>query len=244
MARPRKLETSEMLKIVDSYFESNGNSGALKYSLFEEYATSLGLSVKAYDFRRNEAVRRRVEELRGTVSFNGQQAIAYKGIDVDAFLNRNHTREAFRNSLLELDEIWRRVYDRAALLSRHNTELLKESIKTKQENEALNSEKSELKAICKAAQMDANAFMLENRYLKRMLKQYLYPAIANQILINENVLTQADTEVTSAAMTELADTGLPSPFSQSVSADTVMISREASLLQRMKKQIRGGNNDA
>jgi hypothetical protein len=100
MARPRKLGASEMLKIVDSYYESHGNSNALKYSLFEEYALSLGLDVKAYDFRRNEAVRKRVEELRGMDKFDGIQAIAYKGIDVDAFFIRNRTREALRNGLL------------------------------------------------------------------------------------------------------------------------------------------------
>ncbi len=243
MARPRKLGTPEMLQIVDSYYESHGNSNALKYSLFEEYAVSLGLDVKAYDFRRNGAVRKRVEDLRGMDKFDGIQAIAYKGIDVDAFLTRNRTRETLRNGLLELDESWRRIYDRAAELSRHNTELLKEVFTAKQENGTLATQNLEFEAACKKSQQSANAFLLENRYLKRMLKQYLYPTIANEILIVEKVLEQADTEATPAAMANLVDPGVPPPFSQSVSADAALFSREEYLLQRMKEQIQGGNVD-
>ena len=63
MARPRKLSDDEMLKIVDSFYESNGNPSMLKCSLLEEYAISIGVEVKAYDFRRNEAVRHRMDEL-------------------------------------------------------------------------------------------------------------------------------------------------------------------------------------
>jgi hypothetical protein len=244
MARPRKLGTTEMLRIVDSYYETHGNGNLLKYSLFEDYAGSLGLAVKAYDFRRNDAVRKRVEELRGMDKVSGIQSIAYKGIDVDAFFSRNRTREALRNALLELDETWHRIYDRASELSQHNAELLKEALSGKRENGALVLQISKMEADYKEAQRLSNAFMLENRYLKRMLKQYLYPAIANEILVRENVLEQADTEATPAVMGEMVDSSVPSPFSQSVSADVVTLSREESLLRRMKNHSQGGGVDA
>ena len=116
MARPRKIETDEMIRIVESYYESNGDPGKLKYSLLEKYATSMGIDVKAYDFKRNPEVRRRMEELRGSAATAGLAAIAYKSIDVDALLNRNYTKEMLKNSIIELDETWRRVYERAANL--------------------------------------------------------------------------------------------------------------------------------
>ena len=64
MARPRKLNDAEMLKIVDSFYEGNGDPSMLKCSFLEEYAVSIGIDVKAYDFRRNTAVRARMGELR------------------------------------------------------------------------------------------------------------------------------------------------------------------------------------
>jgi len=233
-----------MLHIVDSYYETNGNPNMLKCSFLEEYAASLGLNAKAYDFRRNEAVRKRMEELRGIGKADCAGAIAYKGMDVDAFLNRNRTREMLRNSLLELDEIWRRVYERTAALTQHNASLLAEIFSKKQETQTLDSQKSELETENRALETSSNALVLENRYLKRMLKQYLYPAIANEILKNENVLEQANTEVTQEAMIDLADPTVPAAFSRSVSADMTMLSREESLLNRMKKHIHGGMNDA
>ncbi len=70
-----------------------------------------------------------------------------------------------------------------------------------------------------------------------MLKQYLYPAIANEILRKDNALEQVDTEVTLAAMDKMTEAGIPSPFSRSVAADREILTREELLLARMKKQI-------
>ena len=124
MARPRKLETGEMLQIVDSFFESCGDPAKLKCSNLEEFARSLGIEAKAYNFRRDVAVRKRMEELSATSDAYGVGAIAYKSLDVEAMLNRNYTRQMMRDSLLEMDESWRRVYEKAAELSRRNAALL------------------------------------------------------------------------------------------------------------------------
>lgn len=244
MARPRKLSTDEMLHIVDSYFETNGDPGMLKCSFLEEYALSLGVNVKAYDFRRNESVRKRMEELRSIVGIVNAGAIAYKGMDVDALLNRSNTRETLRNSLLELDETWRRVYERTAVLTRHNASLLADIFAKKQEAETLAAQNSELESANRALEKSSNALVLENRYLKKMLKQYLYPAIANEILKSENVLEQADTNVTETAMANLVDPFVPASFPNSIAADTTMLSREEALLKRMSDQIHGGRGDA
>jgi hypothetical protein len=78
MARPPKLKSEEMLSIVNSFFENNGNPGMLKYSHLETYAVSLGVEVKAYDFVRNQAIRQRMEELRQSVEIGDAGIIAYK----------------------------------------------------------------------------------------------------------------------------------------------------------------------
>lgn len=233
-----------MLRIVDSYFETNGDPSMLKCSFLEEYALSLGVNVKAYDFRRNELVRKRMEELREISRTGNAGAIAYKGMDVDAFLNRSNTKELLRNSLLELDETWRRVYERAAVLTQRNASLLADIFTKKQEAEVLTAQNSELESAYRTLKKSSNALALENRYLKRMLKQYLYPAIANEILKNENVLEQADTDVTGAAMADLVDPFVPASFPNSIAADMAVLSREEALLKRMSDQIHGGRSNA
>ena len=238
MARPRKLSDADMLRIVDSFYESNGNPSMLKCSFLEEYAISIGVDVKAYDFRRNKAVRTRMDELKDLSPLSSDTgAISYRNLDVDAFLNRNYTTIMLRNSLLELDGTWRQVYEKAIVLSQKNELLLTENFSKNNEIKKLVLEKEAAETEIKELGTSSNKLLLENRYLKKMLKQYLYPAIANEILLKENVLKQADTEVTPAAMNKMTDAALPSPFSSSVIADREILSREELLLERMKKQV-------
>jgi hypothetical protein len=239
MARPRKTDTETMLRLVDDYFESTGDPSKLKCSYLEEYAVSQGIDVKAYDFRRNADVRLRMEKLREiSPTYSKSGAIAYKSLDVDAFLFRCRTKKILRDSLLELDETWRRVYERAADMSVKNAELKSAAnCLTEQREESLSkiAELSEQAAQFESAAKNA---INENRYLKRMLKTYLYPAIANEILLRENVLEQVDTDVTKYAMEQMADSSIPSPLSGAVAADVAALSREESLLNRMRKQIK------
>ena len=238
MARPQKLSSEEMLNIVNSFFESNGNPGMLKCSHLETYAVSLGVEVKAYDFRRNEAVRQRMEELRQSVKIDGVGTITYKNLDVDAILNRNRTREMLRNSLLELDESWRRIYDKATDLSEKNKMLLGDVFTKKQIIETLTAEKHALENENKSIKAESCAVILENRYLRKALKQYLYPAVAYEILKTENTLESVDTEVMEEAMNKLVASAVPASFSNSVAADRDMISREEALIIRMRDKIR------
>ena len=245
MARPRKLGDADMIKIVDSFYESNGDLSMLKCSFLEEYAISIGFDAKAYDFRRNKSVRARMDELKDlSLLSSGLGAIAYKSLAVDSLLDRNRTRPMLRNALLELDETWRRIYDRAAEMSKRNKALEKGIEDVSAARDKLACEVSELSAKSTELNKINKELVLENRYLKRMLKQYLYPAIANEILLKENVLEQIDTEVTPAAMDKMVDPILPSPFSSSVTADREIFSREELLLARMKKQINEAHDEA
>lgn len=244
MARPRKLSDADMIKIVDSFYESNGDPSMLKCSFLEEYAISVGVGVKAYDFRRSKAVRVRMDELKNLSSLSSDTGtISYRNLDVDAFLNRNHTTTMLRNSLLELDEAWRRIYEKAVALSQKNESLLAEIFSKNNEIKKLVLEKEAAEMEIKELGASSNKLLLENRYLKKMIKQYLYPAIANEILLKENVLEKVDTEVTPLAMEKMTEAAVPSPFSSSAAADREIISREELLLERMKKQISEEDGD-
>jgi hypothetical protein len=228
-----------MIRIVESFFESNGDPGRLKCSNLEEYALSMGIEAKAYDFRRNADVRGRMEELRGFDGAAGLAAIAYKSIDVDALLNRNYTREMLKSSIVELDETWRRIYVQAADLSRKNTSLLSALAEKEQIFEAITAEKDTYEERIKSLKRDLAALTVENRYLRKSLREYLYPAIANEILKQEHVLEQADTEILPEAMAVLADSGAPLSFSASVAQDKSALSREEEILKRMEDRIHG-----
>jgi hypothetical protein len=108
--------------------------------------------------------------------------------------------------------------------------------------ETLTAEKDSLAARLQPIEHSERTLTAENRYLRKALRVYLYPAIANEILKEENVLEQADTDVTPAAMDALVDSDIPASFSASVASDRQMISRSDRLLSIMSNQIQGDNN--
>jgi hypothetical protein len=86
---------------------------------------------------------------------------------------------------------------------------------------------------------DYNALILENRYLKKAFKEYLFPAIANEILRIEGSLESVDTSVTEAAMDAFAEPDMPIPFSKSIEPDSRKLSREEDIMRRMAEKIKG-----
>ena len=72
-----------MLKIVNMFFEENGNPAMLKCSTLEKYAQSMGFNIKAYDFRRCIEVRQRIDELTKSVSIYSAGSMAFKNMDIE-----------------------------------------------------------------------------------------------------------------------------------------------------------------
>jgi len=240
MARPKKLSTEEMLDVVNGYYESCGNPDRLKFSFLEEYAVSLGFDVKAYDFRRDPGVRARINELRDLSLLKSEGgAIAYKSLDVEALISRSRSLQSLKNELVELDETWRRIYERAVALS-HKSEALTKDIRQKaleceQMGQEIDSQKSEISRLAG----ENREISKVNRYLKRTIRTYLYPAVANEILRSENVLEQTDTDVMPETMSALVDSETPSPFSLAIAKDREFLSREDALMRRMLSQLHG-----
>ena len=243
MARPRKLSTDELVRIVESCYENCGDPSQLKFSALEEYALSIGIEVRAYDFRRDLAVRQRIAALQGMPRTDIDFAVAYKNLDVDAFINRNRKRETLKCSLIEIDESWRRVYEKSSEISARNAELSSEALIKDKSLRNLKAETAKQAEAIRGLEHRSNELTLENRYLRSALKTYLYPAVANEILKDERVLKQIDTSITPAAMHALADADIPDDFPSAAAHDNRIISREEELLARMTAGIYGGTDE-
>jgi len=238
MARPRKAVAEELARIVDLFYETHGDASKLKCSLLAEYAVSLGMDVKAYDFRRNEAVRLRIDEIQSAADDRlNCSLLAYRNLDADAFISKNATKAELKTALLELDSYWRGVFERSVHFAGENTELLSQIYTLKRGVSETTASVDALKAELSKKRKAVNALIAENRYLRTSLERYLYPAVANEILLRERVLKQADTEVADIAMSELADASPPLSLTAATEQDRQMRSRSGALLERMKAQI-------
>ncbi len=239
MARPRKADADELIQLVDSYFttEAAGDPSKLKCSFLERFAARNGKDIKAYDFRRYPEVRERMEELKAMVlNENGMpmlQGNSYKSLDINRVLKARRDPDELREIIGEMDGYWKQIYEKCIALSGKNMEFQKTIRQLQNDNAALAQSFQIKKTDADGISRENNKLVAENRYLRKMLKTYLYPAVANEILKQENLLENPDTEVTGAAMEKLADGRIPASFPEAVSADRKARSRAEELLQRM-----------
>lgn len=243
MARPKKIDTEQLVRLVDSYFttEAAGDSSKLKCSMLEVFANRNGIEVKAYDFRRNQKVRNRIEELKQLVlDENGMQMLqgdAYKSLDVTMILKARRDSDELRSVLGELDDYWKKVYDRSVQISEKNIEFQRIITKLRSEKTELEHNFRDMKEGMGETITADNKLKVENRYLRKMLKTYLYPSLANEILVEENLLKNPDTEVTDTAKDNLIDSKFPTAFREAVSEDAKSIRKEEELLGRMWEEM-------
>jgi hypothetical protein len=233
------MMTEQMLEIVDAYFkdEAAGNTALLKYSLIAVCAAKSGYDASDYDFRRNADVRNRIEELKNTNgAFCDAVPAVYKSLDVEEFIRNNRGVEQLKKALSELDAYWMRVFEHAAKVTMQNRsitkakkELAEEFTRVAGERGSLYNEKTELTK-------QNRSLTLENRYLRSMLKTYLYPSVANEILKSEHVHVLAETQITEKTAQDFSELKHPKSFEESVAGDRKMLSEEEQILEAMWEQ--------
>ena len=242
MPRPKKLSSDIMLSLLQSFYDSQimGDSRRLKYSLLEKYAAEQGYDVKAYDFKRDKKVRAKMEQLKQlSAEDHGArvlQGLSYKSIDAEGMINRCHNKAELVAVITEIDKNWKSVHDAAADIVKRAADTKAEASEQTEIIHCLTEDKEHLEEELQAAQSQNSALVKENRYLRKMIRTYLYPGIADQILIEEQAIAYADTNVTESAMTDLADPAVskpPSSFSQSTSKDRRYQSGIRSILTAM-----------
>ena len=242
MPRPKKLSSDIMLSLLQSFYDRQimGDSRRLKYSLLEKYAAEQGYDVKAYDFKRDARVRAKMEQLKqlsaGDHGARILQGLSYKSIDAEGLINRCHNKAELVAVITEIDKNWKSVHDAAADVMKRVADQEAEVSGKTETIHCLTEDREHLEEELQAAQSQNSALIKENRYLRKMIRTYLYPGIAVQILIEEQVIACADTSVTESAMTDLADPEVsqpPASFSQSTSKDRRYQSEISSILTAM-----------
>jgi len=230
-----------MIEIVDSYYltRSDGNEKRMKCSLIAAYAVELGHHADGYDFRRNLEVREHIEQLKACsetcneIHSEKHQPSAYKNLDIEGFLLNNRSNAQLADALREMDAYWRRVYEYSEQATKQNRTLMQEKAtyamtlrEMGEELDKLNGESSDL------SEKNGKLFT-ENRYLRKMLRTYLYPAVADEILKNESEPPQTDTKVTENAVRDFIENEQPKSFEDSVLADSQIQSEAEQIMSKL-----------
>ena len=234
MARPKKLSDADALRLVDSLYEQCGDCSRLKFSELEKHAVSLNIDVKAYDLRRNATVLRRIAEIKTLELDAGSlDAVAYKGLDIDGFISSNKTPDKLKRSLSELDGRWRKLYEYAAATSKRESALSDELRKAETFTDELKSRNAALIGQMDERSRQISGLKAEKTYLRKTIREYLYPALADSILKSETISFGAN----QTAIDTLTDGDVPASFRESIAADRALQSREDILLENLRLQI-------
>jgi len=235
MGRPKKIEDAAAIKLVDELYAKLGDPKRLKFTELEAYAESVGIKVKAYDLRRNRAVIRRIAEIEAlSLNTNALSSIAYKNLDIDGFIKTNKTPAKLKQALSELDERWRKLYDYTISLfeqSQSSAEQLRiadNRIKTFESEQTVISEKLRDTAD------SAGTLKKENAYLRKMIREYLYPSLADEILQTPDA---GDLRINESAVTDMTDSPESiGSFTESVAVDKCLNTREDTLFENLRKR--------
>jgi len=241
MVRPKKMSSKELVRLVEEFFvnEAAGNPSRLKCSQLEEYAKASGIDAKAYDFRRDEAVRIRIEELKTSPIQPAVSAvsIAYKNLDIAEMIRQSPDLEVLKKNLLQMDAYWKEVYESAVNLLRKNRELLAERKNGETASDDLKAGHAALSRELKEVVAENSKLRQENIYLRKQLKLYLYPALADEILREEHLPAKKNASVKPAAFFQLIDGKQPSSFPGTLMPEKKVLTREERLIEQMKVQV-------
>lgn len=243
MGRHKKNDSSVLVGIVNDFYQTEacGNPGKLKYSALAQYAQSRGIQADWYDFRRDGAVLRRIQELRERVEPEEAEPFvpAYKSLDIEELLRNSRTVEDLKRKLYELDGYWKKAYERIVNVMSSNQRMSVRKSRDDAEIHRLELENERL--ISSIALMESKMKELEKEgaYLRGILRRYLYPSVANKLL-GESGLSKGECDaVRPESFSELIEGDTPEPFDGMRQSASKERNRQEELLAAMRKQVNG-----
>lgn len=246
MGRHKKNDSSVLLGIVNDFYEheAGGECGKLKYSALEKYARSRGVQASWYDFRRDSEVLSRIRELRERRERQDTAPVipAYKSLDIEGLLCNTRTMEELKQKLYELDCYWKKAYDSAARFMEENQRLSAQESHCERELRRLAREKEEESALRVSMETQIRKLEKENAYLRRTLREYLYPAIANELVRESGLPSGKSGAVRPDAFPRLIEGDTPKPFDGIQRPMLKGPSRQERLLSAMKEQVNRDDN--
>ena len=241
MGRPRKLEPSVLVALVDGYYEEKavGNAAKIRFSGLEAYAAEKGYTLKAYDFSRCREAAERIEELKNAEEMRREETVsaAYKNLDVEGLLRRCATVEDLNETLVRMDMYWKRTYMEASALIVRDRQFMEEKGKLDEQLRSMEEENSRIRKSSQEVSKENMALKRENVYLRRMLRTYLYTGIANQILRESGLPVEGGNAVRPEKFGELIEGKMPEAFRGRQKAPVPVLSWQDRLQKELERQV-------
>ncbi len=191
MARPKQIDDSKLLNLIERFFreECRGDSRKLKYEDIAKYIQKNGYpDYKATSLRRDTTAKTYIDNFKNqTKEATVTTVSTYKTLDVEEFINNNRTPDRLKRSLTELDAYYKSVADSAAQIFNEYNTLLKKYEELKAALEESRNTQKDTEERSKDSHSEVIALKKEIKVLNSVINTYVYPEIANELLAKERV---------------------------------------------------------
>lgn len=241
MGRPRKADSSELIKIVDEYFKSEveGDPGRLMFNRIAQYAARNGYDFEGYHFRRDEEVRQHIEELKESLhdALKDKGIVAYKSLDVEGIIKQCHSVDELIKHLYEMDGYWKKAYLELSEVAGKYNRLLQERQSDRNEVNRYRNLAVEAEAELDKTKKELNAEKRQNVYLRSFIRENVYPELAHQILREHHIQTGENKVIRPEAFNRLIEGRRPEPFDgEQVKTETRRSSADR-LMEELERQV-------
>ena len=199
MGKPKTIDDSRLLELINQYYKEvcGGNVYMLKLPRIARYVASHGYpTYQVTTLRRNPAAREYIKSLLMTkYSTSVQDIIVYKPIDIEDFLNTNRTRSAQYSALSTLDNYYHTIADTSNALNQRCKNLEKKCRKLGNELDEANTSIKTYAEERRNHRAVKRELVSENAVLTNIVKNYVYPNIANELLKRDGDLVVEDTGI-------------------------------------------------
>ena len=241
MGRPRKADSSQLISIVDEYFKEEvcGDPGKLMFNRIAQYATRNGYDFAGYHFRRDEEVRKHIDELKESLhdSLKDKGIVAYKSLDVEGIIKQCHSLDELIKHLYEIDAYWKKAYLELADVSDKYNRLLQEREKDRAEVRKYRKLAQENEAGLADTKKELNAEKRQNVYLRGYIRENVYPEIAHQILREHHIQTDDNKIVRPETFNKLIEGKRPLPFDGEQVKTETRKSATDRLIEELERQV-------
>lgn len=200
MPRNKSINTDELIRLLTDFRKQHGGK-KVKIPELGAFIRANGYAVQDYTIRRNAEF---MEYLAGINTDEEEviysELVAYRTLDAEAFLAKNHTRIELVKALTKRDQYYARVAQAAVDAIRSRREIEK---KLEEANEHIKTLESAMLEADKRAESAVNKEKDEEiRKLKNLLKNYVYPDMANALLAQEGILEVSASGIQEAVIEE------------------------------------------
>ncbi len=196
MARPKLIEDNVLLDLIKKYFyeECQGDAKKLKASKITKYINANGYpDYPATTLRRTPAAMKYIEDLKAAVTNEHYTtSVSYQTIDAALLVDSNRSRDTLIKAIMDRDNYYKMIADSAAQsFERYNALLKKYDAEAAAHKEcedalyALTEQQSENKKRIKELEKELKAY-------KSVVDNYVYPEIANELLVKEGAKRNTD----------------------------------------------------